>query len=126
MNNIKCVRSATKEDLNQLSGLFNSYRCFYGRESDLSLASTFLSERLEKKDSTLLIAETENGVIAGFVQLYPTFSSVSAKRAWILNDLYISNDYRRGGVAAKLIDHTLELPVKLLRSMEVMLSSNLS
>lgn len=108
LDNIKCVRSAQKEDLKQLSVLFNSYRCFYGRDSDLSIATEFLSERLEHKDSTIFIAESENGLLAGFVQLYPTFSSVSAKRAWILNDLYISDDYRRRGVANQLMSQALE------------------
>lgn len=108
LDKIKGVRSAQKEDLKQLSELFNAYRCFYGRESDLTLASSFLSERLEQKNSTIFIAETEKGFIAGFVQLYPTFSSVSAKRAWILNDLYVSQDYRRCGVAKQLIHQALE------------------
>lgn len=108
MDKIKVIRPAQKEDLNQLSELFNSYRCFYGCESDLPLATKFLSERLEQKDSTIFVVETENGPLAGFVQLYPTFSSVSAKRAWILNDLYVSNDYRRCGIAQQLIHQALE------------------
>src|SRR6185295_17133759 len=108
LDNIKCIRSAKKEDLKQLSELFNCYRCFYKRESDLSLASTFLTERLEQKDSTIFIAETENGALAGFLQLYPTFSSISAKRAWILNDLYVSSNNRGCGIASRLIKHALE------------------
>src|SRR5580692_7978761 len=97
LNNIKCIRFAQKNDLKHLSELFNLYRCFYGCDSDLSLAANFLSERFKQKDSVILVAETEDNLIAGFAQLYPTLSSVSAKRAWILNDLYISNGYRRYG-----------------------------
>lgn len=108
MNNIKCVRFAQKNDLKRLSKLFNSYRCFYGSQSDLSLATSFLSERLEQKDSTIFVAETKDDDLAGFAQLYPTFSSVSAKRAWILNDLYISDDYRRCGVASQLMHQAME------------------
>lgn len=108
MNNIKCIRFAQKNDLEHLSELFNLYRCFYGRDSDLSLAAEFLSERLEQKDSVILVAETEDNFIAGFAQLYPTFSSVSAKRAWILNDLYVSNNYRKYGIATQIIRQALE------------------
>ncbi len=108
LNNIKCIRFAKKNDLEHLSELFNLYRCFYGRDSDLSLAAEFLSERLEQKDSVLFVAETENDFIAGFAQLYPTFSSVSAKRAWILNDLYVSNHYRGYGIATKIIQQALQ------------------
>lgn len=108
MNDIKCIRTANKTDLKPLSELFNSYRHFYGRESDLSVATHFLSERLSQNDSTIFVAETKSDHLAGFVQLYPTFSSISAKRAWILNDLYIDDDYRRLGIANQLISRALE------------------
>lgn len=107
MKKINCIRFAQKDDLKHLSELFNSYRCFYGRNSDLSLAATFLSERFEQKNSVILVAETADHLLAGFAQLYPTFSSVAAQRAWILNDLYISNDYRRLGIATQLINQAL-------------------
>ncbi|WP_315615240.1 GNAT family N-acetyltransferase [Alkalihalobacillus sp. MEB130] len=45
----------------------------------------------------------------GFVQLYPTFTSVSMKKAWILNDLYVKKEYRRSGVAQQLIQLSIEL-----------------
>jgi ribosomal protein S18 acetylase RimI-like enzyme len=108
LDKIKPIRTANKDDLKQLSELFNSYRCFYGRESDLTLATDFLAERLEKNESIIFVAETENGHLAGFVQLYPTFSSVSAKRAWILNDLYVKEDYRKCGIANQLVSQVLE------------------
>jgi ribosomal protein S18 acetylase RimI-like enzyme len=108
LNNIKCIRFAQKDDLKHLSELFNLYRIFYGCDSDLALATTFLTERLEQKDSVIFVAETEDNLLAGFTQLYPTFSSVAAKRAWILNDLYISNNFRRRGIANQLIQKALE------------------
>ena len=45
----------------------------------------------------------------GFVQLYPSFSSVSMKRIWILNDLFVHEDYRKQGVAEALIERSKEL-----------------
>jgi ribosomal protein S18 acetylase RimI-like enzyme len=41
---------------------------------------------------------------AGFTQLYPSFSSVSLKPLWILNDLFVRSDIRRGGVGRALLD----------------------
>jgi GNAT superfamily N-acetyltransferase len=102
------IRLAQKNDLTPLSELFNLYRCFYGYVSDLRVASEFLSERLQLKDSVIFIAETENNHLVGFAQLYPTFSSVALKKAWILNDLYVSQNYRRYRVATLIIDHALE------------------
>ena len=36
--------------------------------------------------------------------MYPSFSSVSAKRSWILNDLYVAAGSRRSGVARTLMN----------------------
>jgi ribosomal protein S18 acetylase RimI-like enzyme len=44
------------------------------------------------------------GAIAGFVQLYPMFSSVRTARTWILNDLYVDPSSRRAGIARRLLE----------------------
>jgi GNAT superfamily N-acetyltransferase len=97
------TRKAGKEDLEQLSVLFDSYRIFYHQSSDIAAARQFLQERMEKKESVIFVAENEN-ILAGFTQLYPIFSSVGLKRAWLLNDLYVHASYRQQGIAAKLLD----------------------
>ena len=43
------VREARLTDLKNLSVLFNSYRMFYGKKSDLKVAEEFLRSRIEKK-----------------------------------------------------------------------------
>ena len=40
---------------------------------------------------------------AGFTQLYPSFSSVSLRRLWILNDLFVAPSARGHGVGAALL-----------------------
>src|SRR5262249_5336021 len=39
----------------------------------------------------------------GFVQLYPSFSSVRMQPVWILNDLFVALQARRGGVGRLLL-----------------------
>jgi GNAT superfamily N-acetyltransferase len=39
----------------------------------------------------------------GFTQLYPIFSSVGMKRAWLLNDLFVTEDARGSGAADALL-----------------------
>jgi ribosomal protein S18 acetylase RimI-like enzyme len=39
----------------------------------------------------------------GFCQLYPSYSSLSLKRVWILNDIYVAEDSRRMLVADHLM-----------------------
>jgi ribosomal protein S18 acetylase RimI-like enzyme len=43
------------------------------------------------------------GEAAGFCQLYPLFSSISARRLWLLNDLFVAPESRRHGVANALM-----------------------
>ncbi|HMF43647.1 MAG TPA: GNAT family N-acetyltransferase, partial [Polyangia bacterium] len=73
-----------------------------GQPADPDGARQFLRERLQALDSVILVAEREKR-LAGFVQLYPSFSSVSMKRLWILNDLFVAPEHRRGGVGAALL-----------------------
>ncbi|WP_429499907.1 N-acetyltransferase family protein [Robbsia andropogonis] len=103
-NHTVLVRSANADDVLPLSYLFDAYRQFYGKAPDLALAHTFLADRIRKQDSTILVAIANDGEMAGFTQLYPTFSSVSAQEALILNDLFVGTTYRKRGVGRVLLD----------------------
>jgi ribosomal protein S18 acetylase RimI-like enzyme len=101
------IRKASLNELNSLTELFDSYRVFYKQESDLEGARAFLKDRLINEDSVVFIAYDETNPV-GFVQLYPTFSSVSMKRSWILNDLYVNASARKKGFGEKLIKKAIE------------------
>lgn len=98
------VKRASLEDAKNVAYLFNDYRVFYKQKSDITVALEFISERLDKNESVIFFAHDAKGDLLGFTQLYPNFSSVSAKRSWILNDLYVSSAARRLGVARKLMN----------------------
>jgi ribosomal protein S18 acetylase RimI-like enzyme len=102
------VRRATTADLDLVAPLFDDYRQFYGCTPDLELARRFLGERLDRGESVIFVAVI-NGNGVGFVQLYPTFTSIGARRAWILNDLYVKADARRQGVGKALMDAARKL-----------------
>jgi GNAT superfamily N-acetyltransferase len=99
----KIVRIAGLGDLEQIVPLFDAYRQFYGREADAALARTFLQERIANKESVIFLAETEDGA-AGFIQLYPSFTSTGAARIWILNDLFVVPASRGCGIAGLLLE----------------------
>ncbi len=99
------VKQATIDNLEEIAYLFNEYRIFYKQESDLEGARCFLFDRFEHRESIIYIAnEGESNKTIGFTQLYPSFSSVSMMRSWILNDLFVVNEYRSRGVAQLLLD----------------------
>ncbi len=101
------IIQADVEHLDNLSHLFEQYRIFYGQKSDIENVKIFLEERIIKEESVVFIA-LQNGECVGFTQLYPSYSSVSLCKIWILNDLYVAKNYRKLGVAQHLIEHVIE------------------
>jgi ribosomal protein S18 acetylase RimI-like enzyme len=98
------IREAISSDVDAVAPLFDAYRQFYGKASDLELARAFLRQRLGNAESIVLVAEAAGGTeLLGFVQLYPTFSSLQCNRAWVLNDLFVAERARRRGVAEALM-----------------------
>ena len=103
------IRTATNTDLDQLATLFDGYRVFYRKSSDVEAAKTFLAERLKNEDSRLYVCEIDDGTLAGFVQLYPLFSSTRMQKLWLLNDLFVSPEFRGKGISVLLIDRAKQL-----------------
>lgn len=97
------IKTATLSDLEALTPLFDQYRQFYGKRSDEAAARKFLHERLTRGDSEIFLKINEEGVAAGFVQLYPLFSSTRLSRFWLLNDLFVHADHRGQGHSKELI-----------------------
>jgi ribosomal protein S18 acetylase RimI-like enzyme len=96
------IRRATVDDVDAIAPLFDHYRMFYHQPSDEALAHRFIGERLRRSESVIFLAEV-GGKVAGFTQLFPSFSSVRAGRAFVLNDLYVDIAARRLGVARTLL-----------------------
>lgn len=107
------VRQAVLSDLAVLAPLFDGYRQFYGRASDVAAAESFLRERFNHGESVVFLAQAE-GAPVGFTQLYPSFSSVSMARTFVLNDLFVAPSHRRTGVGSAL----LRAAVEYARSLE--------
>ena len=97
------VRQATIFDLDLIAPLFDAYRQFYRKQSDLGLARRFLLERFQHNQSIVFLALLPDGSAVGFTQLFPSFSSASAARIFILNDLYVQPEARRKRVGALLL-----------------------
>ncbi|QDQ03487.1 GNAT family N-acetyltransferase [Lysinibacillus fusiformis] len=93
----------TPETITDAVPLFSAYRVFYGQQANDDEAEQFLTERFTKKESILFLAYLDEQAV-GFVQLYPTFSSVAMEKAFILNDLYVAEYARKLGVAQRLIE----------------------
>jgi len=96
------TRRATLDDLEALTPLFDAYRQFYRFKADLPGARQFLAERLRREDSAIFLA-LHGEHLAGFAQLYPSFSSGAMARIFVLNDLFVTPESRRRGIGFSLL-----------------------
>ncbi|MBP3273288.1 MAG: GNAT family N-acetyltransferase [Ruminococcus sp.] len=103
MSGIK-VALASDEDIAAAADLIFLYRSFYGvQDQNEDEIYSFVKERISNEQSKIFIAKDEQGKAVGFIQLYPSYSTVSLRPQWILNDLYVVEEYRRKGAATALM-----------------------
>lgn len=110
------MRPATDDDVDAVVDLFRQYLRFYDQEVPDAEARAYLTARRDAGDCVLLIAVvkpegTEPGgsageEVVGFTQSYPTWSSVSLSRSWVLNDLFVAPAARGTGAARALVRET--------------------
>jgi len=96
------TRLALLSDTATIATLFDEYRQFYENPPDISLATTFIQDRIQKNESVIIIAEIEDRIV-GFCQLYPTFCSVEAAPVFVLYDLFVEAGIRRSGAGRALL-----------------------
>ncbi len=101
------IREATIEDVDALLPLVQAYRVFYRREPDARRERAFIESHLRNGTSEIYIAEVD-GEGAGFMQLFPTYSTVQLAPSWILEDLFVDARHRKAGIASALLARALE------------------
>ncbi|QPS08398.1 GNAT family N-acetyltransferase [Delftia acidovorans] len=101
--NSTAIHTAIPEDAALIAPLFDAYRQFYEQPADADAALAFITARLERGESVILLARRPDGSALGFGQLYPSFCSVLAAPIYVLYDLFVAPDARRLGVGRALL-----------------------
>lgn len=104
--NLRIIKANARHSPSAAS-LLDAYRQFYKKKSDLKATRNFLKRRLTNNESVLFLAFSNKGRNAkpvGLVHLYPTFSSLTLRRQWILSDLFVIPEARREGVGEALMN----------------------
>lgn len=101
------IRKAEAADLDALLPLVQAYRVFYRREADATRERAFIESHLRNGSSCIYLAEVD-GQAAGFMQLFPTHSTVQLAPSWILEDLFVDPKHRKAGVASALLQCALQ------------------
>jgi ribosomal protein S18 acetylase RimI-like enzyme len=111
---IEIVRAGLAE-LDLVVPLFDAYLQFYKLPSNEEAARRFLHARLMNGEAVIFLAVEEAVAkksahhALGFTLLYPTWSSLSRRRWWQLNDLYVVPEARQRGVARALMERARRL-----------------
>lgn len=98
------TRPAEARDLDAIAAHFDAYRQFYQKPADLALARSYITERFQRKESVILVAEGGSGELIGFTQLYPALCSVLAARTFVLYDLFVTPAARGTGAGRALME----------------------
>src|SRR5947209_414621 len=104
--NARAIRRVNSSDLNDLLDLMRAYCYFYkaspADEDLLALARALLDD--PGREGLQLIARNSGGRAVGFATVYWSWSTTSACRIGVMNDLFVAEDTRGQGLAAALID----------------------
>jgi len=104
------IQRADQESFNALIPLIAAYQRFYGVEPNEANNAAHFGRLLSDPSRGLqLVAVTNDGQVVGFATLYVTLSSLRARSACVLNDLFVLESHRRSGVARRLIAHALQV-----------------
>ena len=100
------IEIVTEADLPELLPLMRGYCDFYEVDPSgddlLAMARALIAD--PEREGLQLIARGEDGSAIGFATIFWTWSTLSASRIAVMNDLFVSEDARGSGAADKLID----------------------
>ena len=108
------ISPISKENIDDLNILLSEYQEFYEAKPDPNHNLKFLENFIESNEGIFFIAYKHEKAI-GYVSLYFSYSSVSAKRIAILNDLYVTEASRKCGFGKELIDHAIDIGIDQVR-----------
>src|SRR3954451_3438974 len=104
------IDTVGEDDLGDLLPLVRAYCDFYGvapGDDELLVLSRALIADPER-EGTQLLARDGSGQAVGFATIYWTWSTLSAARQGVMNDLFVAVEARGGGVAEALIEACVE------------------
>jgi GNAT superfamily N-acetyltransferase len=102
------VRPIRRQELEELLPLVEGYQRFYGATPDAESNRRFFSRFLHPSDEGLLLGAWADGGLVGFATLYWFHSSTKAVDTVLMNDLFVQQGVRGGGIGRALIQAALE------------------
>jgi GNAT superfamily N-acetyltransferase len=106
----RTFQTVGEDDLEELLPLMRGYCDFYRvappDEGLLAMARTLIAD--PEHEGVQVIARDRDGRAVGFATVFWTWSTLSASRIGVMNDLFVEASARGGGVAEALIRECVE------------------
>jgi GNAT superfamily N-acetyltransferase len=102
------VRPLREEELEDVLPLIAGYQRFYEAEPDDDRNRRFFRRFIAPNDEGLLLGAWVDGRLVGFATIYWTHSSTRADDIGLMNDLFVAEGVRGGGVGRALIRASAE------------------
>ena len=102
------IIQANESHSHDIAPLFNEYRQFYGSKDDVEAGELFIRTRLHEGSSVIFFARSPQGLGLGFVQLYPSFSSLILAPIFILTDVFVTQHARCVGLGRALVQRAAD------------------
>jgi GNAT superfamily N-acetyltransferase len=100
------ITTVTEADLPELLPLMRGYCDFYevnpSDDALLAMSRTLIAD--PEMEGVQLVARDDSGRAVGFATIFWTWSTLSASRIAVMNDLFVAADARGGGHADALIE----------------------
>jgi GNAT superfamily N-acetyltransferase len=104
------IAAVTETDLPELLPLMRGYCDFYEvdptNDALLAMSRTLIAD--PEREGVQLLARDEDGRAVGFATIFWTWSTLSAARIGVMNDLFVDEQARGSGAAAELIEACAE------------------
>jgi GNAT superfamily N-acetyltransferase len=103
------IATVTEADLPELLSLMRGYCDFYEVDPSDDALLTLARVLIADPDQGLqLIARDDDGSASGFATIFWTWSTLTAAKLGVMNDLFVAEDARGGGIADALIAACVE------------------
>lgn len=97
------IRPVRSGDWSQFEGLVAGICRFHGDVHGLTRSQFDDFATRENAPVTVLVAETENGILAGFVAGFAVYSFQSGKTIFDIQNLYVAEEFRRQRIGEVLM-----------------------
>ena len=104
------IDAIASSDLEALLPLIAAYQRFYEVEDvDEERNRAFFSRFLAPSEDGMLLGAWRDGELVGYACLYWHFTSLVPAETVLLNDLYVAEPHRGGGIGRALIEASAEI-----------------